>query len=451
MTNRKQLHNWMKENHFLQSDYQKIRDLYLKTFQQVLPFRISIGNGANGKMYGHFRYELERLGFTNNGDPCGAMGNVGQCSGCGSEYLKKDKDDVTFAKCAFNNDGNLVVDKISIRQSLEVPELDIDQFETSGFSFMLQNLPSEDLLNLFLGASNEKPKEKYIPKDGDVVVSGWGDKENGAEWIAVVKGEFADERYDCHCLYILKSNTCQDHYFIYNDYSNSHKYTRPATEQEVQLLLSELQKAGKIWNADKKQIEDDTRIDVMAINLAKCIEEKDFTPYFPTKELQDMAKRIYSIKSYKCKISDLPKDKYKKNYYNCNGVSCRNCPFNSDNKALMLSMKPFAKELTDKEKFDKWKEEQENLPNVVSNNPASQLHYKIYAIRELFLCANYLNGENIDKGYCIYYVDDKAVLSPCVMSSSFNHAIQFKTKELALKAIDILGEDLIKSAFSSDF
>lgn len=469
MTNRKQLHNWMKENHFLQSDYQKIRDLYFETFQQVLPFRISVGNGIDPKTVEDFRNGLKMFGFASNENtPTYLTGNLGvkvkDCKDC--EYSKKDKHNVAFAKCSFNNDGNLVVDKISIRQSLEVPELDIDQFEIPRFGFTLQNLPSEDLLNFFLGASNQKPKEKFAPKDGDIVVSGWGDKENGAEWIAVVKGEFADERYDCYCLYILQSGAGNKRYFVFNSYSNSHKFTRPATEQEKQLLLFELQKAGKIWNADKKQIEDDKRINVDKIDFKKCLADRDFTPYFPTKEIQDMArewdKGVCCIRGFMDCHKVIYNDCVSGNH--CKGIKCieDKCPFSYENKSLLLSMKPFAKELTDKEKFDKWRDDNGYSALVGYNENQDKLSRKLSAINMICLCAKYLNGDwkldlstsgkDKNKRYFIYstlYNDGLDTHSEDDCCSK-GHAY-FKTEELALKAIEILGDDLIKTAYSTDY
>lgn len=131
MTNRKQLHNWMKENNFLQSDYQKIRDLYFDTFQQVLPFRINVGNGINPKTFKDFRKGLKMFGFTSNENTLGHLTatigvEVKDCKDC--EYFKKDKDDVTFAKCSFGDNGNLVLDRLIVRSSMGVTELNIERF-----------------------------------------------------------------------------------------------------------------------------------------------------------------------------------------------------------------------------------------------------------------------------------------------------------------------------------
>lgn len=82
---------------------------------------------------------------------------------------------------------------------------------------------------------------------------------------------------------------------------------------------------------------------------------------------------------------------------------------------------------------------------------------KLRAINQLMNVAKYLNGgwqpnwETDDEFNYFIYVDSKGVLS--IGSHAFTHSseIYFKSKELAQQAIEILGEETIKLALSTDW
>lgn len=97
--------------------------------------------------------------------------------------------------------------------------------------------------------------------------------------------------------------------------------------------------------------------------------------------------------------------------------------------------------------------------NYPSNCTSEKQAKKLLAINQLLNVAKYLNGDwqpdwnspDIKYKYFIYMepLDDKLfITSDTRYISSF---IYFKTKELAQKAIDILGEETIKLALSTDW
>jgi len=85
----------------------------------------------------------------------------------------------------------------------------------------------------------EPPKPEFIPKDGDFcALIG----QSGSKYIFIsVNG--TRKYYAC-------SNPLTINHFLGRDGTLTH-----ATESEKQLLLSEIDKAGLIWNAEKKRIE----------------------------------------------------------------------------------------------------------------------------------------------------------------------------------------------------
>jgi hypothetical protein len=87
--------------------------------------------------------------------------------------------------------------------------------------------------------------EQFIPKDGDFCTL----KVGGRIWYLIFKSQCNGE-IPCHAMTILKSLYFDD--ILFHD---SSECLTLSTEAEKQTLLSEIDKAGFVWNADKKRIE----------------------------------------------------------------------------------------------------------------------------------------------------------------------------------------------------
>lgn len=93
-----------------------------------------------------------------------------------------------------------------------------------------------------------------------------------------------------------------------------------------------------------------------------------------------------------------------------------------------------------------------------SNNCTSEKQAeKLLAINKLMNVAKFLNGDwkpNWDNAkeakYCIYYYNGKYT-NIGVNSTYIFNLVYFKTEDLARQAIDILGEETIKLALSTDW
>lgn len=105
-----------------------------------------------------------------------------------------------------------------------------------------------------------EPKvKKYIPEDGEFVVSGWNEYGMEAQWVAIVQEGLgnSDKHYCSYAFYVNKkpSDKTVSELGI-GLYCDGMQYTRPASEEEKNLLLSKLHEIGKDWNAEKKAVVD---------------------------------------------------------------------------------------------------------------------------------------------------------------------------------------------------
>ena len=102
---------------------------------------------------------------------------------------------------------------------------------------------------------------KWEPKDGDVVYAKWSGNRSSYKWIFIYKETNADPYSYCDT-YAYLGIECDGkpiselHFY---EHCSSQELLRPATEAEKQRLFDALAKEGKLWNAEKKCIEDLTR------------------------------------------------------------------------------------------------------------------------------------------------------------------------------------------------
>lgn len=108
--------------------------------------------------------------------------------------------------------------------------------------------------------------------------------------------------------------------------------------------------------------------------------------------------------------------------------------------------------LSDKQKFVRWCQDNNYINLVRTDYNHDKLTEKLSSINMLCVCAKYLNGDQIKEGYYLW-LDSKRELkvNSFTLYAGDTMDILFKTKKLALRAIDILGEDCIKAAFSFDY
>jgi len=82
---------------------------------------------------------------------------------------------------------------------------------------------------------------------------------------------------------------------------------------------------------------------------------------------------------------------------------------------------------------------------------------KLLAINKLMNIAKYLNGnwkpnwENSNQEKCFLYIGDTNNISIRITVSENSRTVYFKNTELAQQAIDILGEETIRLALSTDW
>lgn len=95
-----------------------------------------------------------------------------------------------------------------------------------------------------------RPKSDF--KDGDIVYSEWTNEEKGTHcsWVAIFKGG-DKECYYTHALLYLQTNELD----LSETSSDAQQITYLATKEERAKILYALFKEGKVWNAEKKQIE----------------------------------------------------------------------------------------------------------------------------------------------------------------------------------------------------
>ena len=88
------------------------------------------------------------------------------------------------------------------------------------------------------------PKEKFEPKDGDILYS----KELDQEWIIIFKKEENFRFYKYYCMLTIG-------YRLYFNASCCNDNFKLANEEQKKILFSELKKQGLIWNQETKKIE----------------------------------------------------------------------------------------------------------------------------------------------------------------------------------------------------
>lgn len=82
---------------------------------------------------------------------------------------------------------------------------------------------------------------------------------------------------------------------------------------------------------------------------------------------------------------------------------------------------------------------------------------KLLAINKLMNVAKYLNGDwqpKWNKGLCNYYIcfdNFKNTIEVTYANTITFNVVYFKSRELAKQAIEILGEDIIRLAFCTDY
>lgn len=97
-------------------------------------------------------------------------------------------------------------------------------------------------------------------------------------------------------------------------------------------------------------------------------------------------------------------------------------------------------------------------PTDKNNCTSEKQARKLLAINQLLNVAKYLNGDwqpnwgnyNEDK-YVLYFDENNEKLNIYYVHTSNLNIVYFKTKELAQKAVEILGEETIKLALSTDW
>ena len=92
-------------------------------------------------------------------------------------------------------------------------------------------------------------------KDGDFLVKEY---KGGEQYIFILDYISDDGVIYFHCYHVEKYNMTRvvDDFGIGRVGDDYHKCLRYATDSEKELLIAELSKVGKRWNADKKCIED---------------------------------------------------------------------------------------------------------------------------------------------------------------------------------------------------
>ena len=107
-------------------------------------------------------------------------------------------------------------------------------------------------IEMFDGVMVVSPKEKFEPKDGDVLTCG-RDYEGGLSWTFILKGEiehFHDDYKFAEEYVSLDSNDS----FEISSYSDAIKWIRLATEEEKKKLFDKLAEEGYEWKPDTKEL-----------------------------------------------------------------------------------------------------------------------------------------------------------------------------------------------------
>lgn len=100
--------------------------------------------------------------------------------------------------------------------------------------------------------------QKYIPRDGDIVYAQWDEPRKNFKWIFIYKATDDDPYSFCYDYASLgiERNGKPISDLQFEGYCDSQELLRPATEAEKRRLFDALEKQGKRWNAERKQIED---------------------------------------------------------------------------------------------------------------------------------------------------------------------------------------------------
>lgn len=131
-------------------------------------------------------------------------------------------------------------------------------------------------------------KEKFVPKDGDVIVSG-GD----VRYVAIFKAMKNEYSFYYYALLVLREETKP----LLNNWAGFMN-TRPATEEEKNLLFDELSEKGFEWDVEKREL--------VQVKWTPKVGEICFAPYF------DFPKFI--TKQWLWEINGFSTDCYNKNW-----------------------------------------------------------------------------------------------------------------------------------------
>lgn len=121
----------------------------------------------------------------------------------------------------------------------------------------------EATIEMIDGVMVVSPKEeKFVPKDGDVIVSG-GD----VRYVAIFKAMKNEYSFYYYALLVLREETKP----LLNNWAGFMD-TRPATEEEKEKLFKALADSGFEWDVEKREL--------VKIKWKPKVGETFFTPYF---------------------------------------------------------------------------------------------------------------------------------------------------------------------------
>ena len=129
----------------------------------------------------------------------------------------------------------------------------------------ITRLATKDESDLFLSTMEKNGKKwdpdtkcvidtSYIPKDGEFAVSGWRDGDQYCEWVFIQKGEFERGANDDYAGAIIRYHeeiTGEDRIWLDGFSDAGTDFTRPATQEERDLLISRLHEIHAEWTDNK--------------------------------------------------------------------------------------------------------------------------------------------------------------------------------------------------------
>ena len=104
--------------------------------------------------------------------------------------------------------------------------------------------------NIFINGDEWVKKEQPTPKDGEVM---YVQTKSNIEWLFIYKQ--GGVKTNCYVVYHISANVI-DYTTLMVCYTSKIANIRPATPEETALLHTKLAENGKVWNAEKKVLED---------------------------------------------------------------------------------------------------------------------------------------------------------------------------------------------------